>query len=900
MRYFIGLTLFVISFLFAQPRCVLFYYKNSDLPLDILYTYDWIVLNKENTFVKKVKELFYMKKRAKLIAYLSLGEVSKNSKDYEKLKNYAIGENPNWDSLILDIRKREYVNYLLKEEIPKLLKDFDGVFLDTLDSYKLVAKKEEWNEFESSLVEIIKRIKEKYPNKLLIVNRPFEIIDKIHSYIDAFVVESLFYTYKGGSYVPTEERYRKTLLSMLYEVKKYGVPIVVIDYVNPREKGIARQIVEKIKHKGFIPYVSNKYLTRVGFSECKLIPRKIILLYDSKLFPIRQEADVHRLIQMPLEYLGFIPEIYDVNGKLPEVYPELGYSGIVTFWIKEKTERLEEFLIKAKREGLKLFFVEDIPFRYNSPYLKELGIRFEDNKDKRSLKLRVIYKEKGDGFEAPYFPQYTDTFIKVEKGRPLIVVENSLRQKHIPFAITDWGGYAVDNSLINSEELWVYNPFEVFKRVFKPQFPALDLTTENGMRILTAHIDGDAFFGNADFDPSRTTGEVIRDEIIKVFKIPHTVSIIEAEVAPWGLYPEKSKKLEEVAKSIFSLPNVEPASHSFSHPYTWRPEIRPPIEAQYGFHLPVKGYKFNPRREVFGSLNYINNLIKDLGKRVRVFLWTGECNPSGETVRLTYLAKVYNVNGGDTTITRESPFLKNVSPSGVNFGPYFQVYAPMQNENVYTNLWSNPFWGYIKVIQTFELTDKPYRLKPISIYYHFYSGQKLASLNALKKVYRYALSQEVIPMYLSEYARKVLEFRHTAILKDGKAFVIKNDGVLRTLRVPSSFGFPDLKKSKGVVGYRKIGNNIYVHLDDSGYYRIYFTKKEPKDAFRLVFSNGKVKNFLKIDNKISFELRSYISLSAKIFAGNCRVFIDGKEQRKKLIDLKKEKKYAKIEAICTN
>ncbi|RUM29884.1 MAG: polysaccharide deacetylase, partial [Aquifex sp.] len=417
---------------------------------------------------------------------------------------------------------------------------------------------------------------------------------------------------------------------------------------------------------------------------------------------------------------------------------------------------------------------------------------------------------------------------------------------------------------------------------------------------LTAHIDGDAFFGNADFDPSRTTGEVIRDEIIKVFKIPHTVSIIEAEVAPWGLYPEKSKKLEEVAKSIFSLPNVEPASHSFSHPFMWRPEIRPPKELKYGFHLPVKGYKFNPRREVFGSLNYINNLIKDLGKRVRVFLWTGECNPSGETVRLTYLAKVYNVNGGDTTITRESPFLKNVSPSGVNFGPYFQVYAPMQNENVYTNLWSNPFWGYIKVIQTFELTDKPYRLKPISIYYHFYSGQKLASLNALKKVYRYALSQEVIPMYLSEYARKVLEFRHTAILKDGKAFVIKNDGVLRTLRVPSSFGFPDLKKSKGVVGYRKIGNNIYVHLDDSGYYRIYFTKKEPKDAFRLVFSNGKVKNFLKIDNKISFELRSYISLSAKIFAGNCRVFIDGKEQRKKLIDLKKEKKYAKIEAICTN
>jgi len=28
---------------------------------------------------------------------------------------------------------------------------------------------------------------------------------------------------------------------------------------------------------------------------------------------------------------------------------------------------------------------------------------------------------------------------------------------------------------------------------------------------------------------------------LKAFPIPHSVSIIEAEVAPWGLYPEKSK-----------------------------------------------------------------------------------------------------------------------------------------------------------------------------------------------------------------------------------------------------------------------------------------------------------------------------------------------------------------------
>jgi hypothetical protein len=54
--------------------------------------------------------------------------------------------------------------------------------------------------------------------------------------------------------------------------------------------------------------------------------------------------------------------------------------------------------------------------------------------------------------------------------------------------------------------------------------------------------------------------------------------------------------------------------------------------------------------------------------------------------------------------------------------PTFRAMLPMQNENVYTNLWISPFWGYINVIQTFELIENPRRLKSISIYYHFYTS----------------------------------------------------------------------------------------------------------------------------------------------------------------------------------
>jgi hypothetical protein len=87
-----------------------------------------------------------------------------------------------------------------------------------------------------------------------------------------------------------------------------------------------------------------------------------------------------------------------------------------------------------------------------------------------------------------------------------------------PLVITDWGGYALEGTFLiesGKDALLAFNPVEIFRDVFKPDFPAPDVTTENGNRILTAHIDGDAFFGVADFDPQKNLGEIIRDEIIK-------------------------------------------------------------------------------------------------------------------------------------------------------------------------------------------------------------------------------------------------------------------------------------------------------------------------------------------------------------------------------------------------
>ncbi len=905
MSYITGLICSVLSLLLVssfakEPKCVMFMYHHSRLPPELFQAYDWIVLDQDDPILDRLRLHFYMERRAKVFGYISVGEIESFRDYYEDIRRFAIGENPMWDTEVADLRKKEYLDFLVEVVAKRIAeRGFDGFFLDTLDSYRLVAKEDEVGDFVRAEVYLIRRLKERYPDMLIVINRGFEIVEEVRELIDGVVVESLFVGLDGDrQYVKVREEDRRYLLPILERIKGIGLPVIVIDYLPPSRRSRAKDIVKRIRDLGFIPYVSDRELSRVGHSTCELVPRRIVLLYDSRLYRKIQEVDIHRLVQMPLEYLGFVPELIDVNSELPEIYPELGYAGIVSLYINRRDKELDRWLIKAKEEGLRIFFIEDVPLTDSFDTLRAFGIWYEENRDRTTPRAKIVSSMEGNSFEAPLVVNLRTTLINTREGEPVVIAENSVGQRFVPFALTPWGGYAVGETLLKGDGLWVYDPFLIFERIFKPDFPAPDITTENGRRILTAHIDGDAFFGDADFNPEKTTGEVIRDEILKVFRVPHTVSIVEAEVSREGLYPEKSDRLEAVAKSIFLLPNVEVASHSFSHPFTWQPDRVRREELEYGYNLPVKGYKLDFEREIAGSVSYITNLSRDAGKSVRVFLWSGYCDPSENQVRRTYELGIFNVNGGDTTITDKEPFLKSVSPMGVNYGDLFQVYAPVQNENLYTNLWEGPYWGYINVIQTFRLTEKPRRLKPISIYYHFYSGQKLASLNALRRVYRYVLSQRVNPMFLSEYALRVLDFRVTAVLKSEGGFRIRNSGYLRTLRLEGTKALPDLRRSKGVVGFVKEGRRVYVHLDGSGDYLLVLTDSPPP-WFNLISSSGVVDTYSRSDGEIELGLRSHIPVDLEIDTGACEVVVNGEPLEKGKHTIKGGL-YAQIRALCAD
>jgi peptidoglycan/xylan/chitin deacetylase (PgdA/CDA1 family) len=285
---------------------------------------------------------------------------------------------------------------------------------------------------------------------------------------------------------------------------------------------------------------------------------------------------------------------------------------------------------------------------------------------------------------------------------------------------------------------WVVDPFAFFRRALAlPPMPVPDTTTENGRRLSFVHIDGDGYASRAELPGTPLAGRALLEQVLKKHRAPTTLSVIEGEVAPHGLYPAISGEMEEIARESFALPHVEIATHTYSHPFRWREAAAADESASVRpYHLELPGYRFDLQREIAGSADYIQRRLAPPGKPVRLVLWSGDAQPAAAALQVAESRGLLNMNGGETVITRANPSLTAVAPLGVgrrtaHGARLWQTYAPMMNENVYTNLWTGPFYGFARVIETFELTGAPRRLKPIDLYFHTYSASKRASLTAL-------------------------------------------------------------------------------------------------------------------------------------------------------------------------
>jgi len=831
-----------LSASFAHKSALVYYGDTLSYPMAGVH--DYIIVEPAHTNVYTHGFSVY---KEKIYAYLSVVEQEKRREDLDP--QWIVGENKEWNSALCDIANESYQEYLL-ERLSNLKKSgFENFFFDTMDSYMLYAKDTTQKEkYQQALIAFLQKVNRRFPEAKIVLNRGFELLESVHTIIEAVLFESYHYRLANNKeeYEKVSQEEKAWLDGHIEKIKSYGIDIIALDYLPMEEKEKIEETKEIILARGMIPYISVKELDIYGVSSKDAHPREVLMLIDEKNKD-RLLQGAHQYGSLPLEYYGYIPRLHDINQGLPKPSKMAQYAGVV-IWLEtltKDTQTLIEWLKGVKQRGIKIVFVNNFGFVPKKGDLDFLDIKIHNRVNGPHKTSHILSKDKMMGFEIkPSDVSFKTTYLQPYDAKELLVYMDDAKEKNVQAAITSWGGYIMDGSSfveIQNETLWIVDPFAFFKEALDlKQIPVADVTTQNGRRVFFSHVDGDGIMNQAEFNPKLLSGDVILEEILKKYKLPHSVSVIGAEINPEGVYPQLSERLIDIVKQMYALENVEAATHTYTHPFYWDEIINENLSEAY--RLEVKGYTFSFEREFLGSLEQINNELLPKSKEPsRTVFWSGSCNPKEDVLEFISKHQLLNINGGDTIITNSSPWISLVAPLGLQRGEYYQIYTGAQNENVYTNDWTGPFWGFKKVVQTFMLTEKPRRLKPINIYYHPYAGSKIASLNALKYVFDWAMKQDIFPIYTSRYIPIVMDFMSISLAKEEDVWLIAGAKYLKTLRYDKEMGAVSFKDSLGILGYKQEEGKTYIHLDEGTIHKLKVVDKKQAEHIYLRDANGWVK-----------------------------------------------------------
>lgn len=805
---------------------VAFWYAAAP-PLSELSQFDWVVL--EPAHVTQADLQLLEEQGSHAFAYLSIGELdSYQAEQFPVVAQAAATEarNHGWDSQVMNLASPVWRTHLIEQARLFHSQGYHGLFLDTLDSFMLLPSAER-DAQRQALVELLQALHQQVPELKLFFNRGFEVIPQLESLVAAVAAESFYAGWDAGeqAYVDVPEQDREWLKAQMLALQPLGVPLVAIDYLPAERRAEARELATRLGEQGYVPYIATPGLDTLGVGLVDIHPRRIALLYDPREGTVSRNVG-HMYLGGLLEYLGYRVDYLPVDGSpLPTQGAGL-YAGVVV-WMSSGSPAepyaFNEWIKTRLDENLPIAFLEGLPVD-DPALLRRLGVRRSSEPPKPGLTLKDYDASLIGHFEAPLMPRARGMLgvsLLPEGPLPAVTVVEPGRREFAPVAIGEWGGLALAPYVLQETgdtRRWLLDPFAFLERALRlPPMPRPDVTTENGRRIATVHIDGDGFPSRAEIAGAPYAGQVALDQFIKPYPLLTSASVVEGEVGPKGMYPYLADKLEPIARTIFAQPNVEVATHTFSHPFFWQPTKAIESEgfnAEYGLNMAIPGYdEVDMRREILGSRDYINSRLTTPDKPVKMIFWTGDALPDADTIKLAYDAGLSNVNGGETILTHANPSLTGLYPLLRPTPGGLQVYAPIINENVYTNLWRGPFYGFKGVLETFELTDSPRRLRGQHLYYHFYSATKQASIAVMHDIYKQMTAQQPLSLWMSDYVQRVRGL-HTASLArraDG-AWQIRALGGLRTLRLDPALGWPDLAASAGVAGVRDLPQGRYVHL----------------------------------------------------------------------------------------
>lgn len=212
-------------------------------------------------------------KGALLCSYVSLGEVRLADSLYANIDPAAlIEQNPDWPGTYqVDVRNPTWKRLVLDEVIPFVARQgFAGLFLDTLDTppYLEQLQPDARRGMRQAAIDLVRSIRHRVPDMFVIVNRAYTLLPDLAGSMDAIVAEGLLtvaddrepsgYRWTAG---PEVAQVMRRLAP--FADGKARVPILSLDYWDPKDTTTVRAIYARERWLGHHPYVATRLLDRI-------------------------------------------------------------------------------------------------------------------------------------------------------------------------------------------------------------------------------------------------------------------------------------------------------------------------------------------------------------------------------------------------------------------------------------------------------------------------------------------------------------------------------------------------------------------------------------------------------------------------------------------------------------
>lgn len=749
------------------------------------------------------------------LAYVSTVEARAGSVNEIVAKAAGIpfaGKNESWGTRLVDVAHPGWLAAMMEKVVhPAVVKGFDGIFLDTVDSVALLGKTIPGHEkpAREAIAALIREVKKKYPDQSIVVNRGFDLLPEVKALVSGVLVESVFRTCdpKTRTYAAVSAEGTAWIVERIREVQRVGLPVYAVDYVPAAERQLAKATAEKLAALGCVPFVTTIDLQGAALAPVCEVARRVLVLFgwdpSEAERPAARPADTltARALQSELEWLGCEAEYLDIGARpLPAELPAHIAGVIMDAQAKPRFDQeiqLVTWLAERAGESIPVLFTGSLPWTSASAKA-EFARRFGVAGTGRSLpglsEARVAaldgsvmngaapIKPRVLGFADVQAPPGARVFISLmAKNRSGTVA------RFDPVFLAPWGGVWLDPYVVAA-------PFEgaaglgldavaFFKEWLRgASFPMPDASTLDGRRVFHSELLGDGFSTPSHFPGHPSCAEVMRDRILSRLPLPVTVAVSAEQLGGRASEADHDTLVqnENIARAILAMPHTQAGVSG--------------VEAANG----------SPAEQ--DTLEQLGHRLLTKKKAFEIALWSGPTAPGAKAMELCRGAGlVCGPAHEHRAIT--------ASPRTLLWNDEVHVIASQPDDIALTKGFEGPaHGGFSELIKRLQRTESPRRIAPAEVRFHFASAARLSSLRAVEEVFRWCLSQPLHPVTARQYSLMATDARRAKIFElAANHWLVTSAGMCRTLRLDPSAGVPDLERSTGIAGWRREGSVLYVH-----------------------------------------------------------------------------------------